>query len=381
MSRIAFYAPLKPPDHPVPSGDRMMARMLISALQLGGHQVGVASRFRSFDPGDPERQVRLRDLGGRIAERLLRRFEAGGRPDLWFTYHVYHKAPDWLGPPVAARLGIPYFIAEASFAPKQAGGHWALGHLASADAIQRADRLFQINPVDAECLRPLVEGPERLVALPPFLDTAPFRTAAQAQSRAEVRTELAAWLGLANGEPWLLTAAMMRNDQKLRSYRCLAAALAHLVDRPWRLIIAGTGAAEREVRAAFAPFGERIHWLGELDRGILHRLYRSADIYVWPAIKEAWGMSFLEAQASGLPVVAGRSGGVATIVRHGETGLLAQEGDASGFAAAVRTLLEDSGARRRMGAAAIASSGRDHDIRGAAALLDAHIRAATGAPP
>ena len=36
--RIAFYAPLKPPDHPVPSGDRRMARMLWAALRAGGHE-------------------------------------------------------------------------------------------------------------------------------------------------------------------------------------------------------------------------------------------------------------------------------------------------------------------------------------------------------
>ena len=35
--RIAFYAPLKPPDHPVPSGDRRMARLLMAALATAGH--------------------------------------------------------------------------------------------------------------------------------------------------------------------------------------------------------------------------------------------------------------------------------------------------------------------------------------------------------
>ena len=50
--RIAFYAPLKPPDHPIASGDRTVARMLLAALKLGGHDVGLASRFRSYDSGD-----------------------------------------------------------------------------------------------------------------------------------------------------------------------------------------------------------------------------------------------------------------------------------------------------------------------------------------
>ncbi len=44
------------------------------------------------------------------------------RPDAWLTYHVYHKAPDHLGPYVTRALGIPYLVAEASLAAKQANG-------------------------------------------------------------------------------------------------------------------------------------------------------------------------------------------------------------------------------------------------------------------
>ena len=47
--QIAFYAPLKPPDHPVPSGDRRVAQLLWQALQMGGHEPVLASRFRSRD--------------------------------------------------------------------------------------------------------------------------------------------------------------------------------------------------------------------------------------------------------------------------------------------------------------------------------------------
>ena len=55
--RIAFYAPMKPPDHPAPSGDRRMARLLMAALDAGGHSVELSSRFRSYDgAGAAERQ-------------------------------------------------------------------------------------------------------------------------------------------------------------------------------------------------------------------------------------------------------------------------------------------------------------------------------------
>src|SRR5687767_2980513 len=115
--RIAFYAPLKPPDHPTPSGDRRVARVLIEAVRFAGHQPFVASRLRSYDgAGDPFRQARVALIGRGAAERLLQRWDRqpAAAPELWLTYHLYYKAPDWLGPRVSAALGIPYVIAEAS---------------------------------------------------------------------------------------------------------------------------------------------------------------------------------------------------------------------------------------------------------------------------
>jgi hypothetical protein len=64
---LAFYAPLKSPDHPTPSGDRRMARALLDALARN-HQVELACRLRSYDrTGDPVRQQRLQALGERCA--------------------------------------------------------------------------------------------------------------------------------------------------------------------------------------------------------------------------------------------------------------------------------------------------------------------------
>ncbi len=225
--RVAFYAPLKPPDHPTPSGDRRMARLLIAALRAAGHRVDVASRFRAYDRiGDPLRQRRLAAQGARLAGRLIQRYRTmlpDRRPQVWFTYHLYHKAPDWLGPVVAAGLGIPYVVAEASHAPKRRDGPWAQGYAAAAAAIGAADAVIGFNPVDAVCLAPLLKQDCRSVGLRPFLDGAVF--AAAAADRDGHRSRLAARLAVPAGEPWLLTVAMLRPD-KLDSFRVLGAALA-----------------------------------------------------------------------------------------------------------------------------------------------------------
>jgi glycosyltransferase involved in cell wall biosynthesis len=360
--RIAFYAPLKPPDHPIPSGDRRVAQLIFAALRLAGHEPVLASRLRSFEgQGDPSRQARLAALGHQLAERFLRRCRAAPQtaPELWFTYHIYHKAPDWLGPLVAGALGIPYVVAEASFAPKQAGGRWALGHRAAARAIRRADAVIGLNRVDRDCVLPLLADPRRWVAIKPFLDAASYRPAARP----------------GGGSVRLIAVAMMRPGDKLASYRILGDALARLTDLDWSLEVVGDGAARTEVARALAPLDARVVWVGALDRSAVAARLAAADLSVWPAVNEAFGMALLEAQASGLPVVAAAGGGVGEIVVPGVTGLLVPPGDAAGFAAAVRRLIVDRGLRERCTAAARRQVLAEHDLPAAAARLAATIAA------
>ena len=373
--RVGFYAPLKPPDHPVPSGDRLVARLLIQALRTAGHEVSLMSRFRSRDgAGDAARQGRLANLGRRQPDRILRR-TAAAPPELWFTYHLYHKAPDLIGPAVADRLGIPYVVAEASFALKQAAGPWAAGHAAVARALRRADAVIGLNPADAACVLPQLADPARYHALPPFLDAGPFELARAA--RAQTRTALAGAHGLDPAQPWLVTVAMMRPGDKLASYRLLGEALARLGDRRWQLLVIGDGAARAAVSAALAPLGPRVALLGALPPERIPAMIAAADLLVWPALREAWGMALLEAEAAGLPVVAGRVGGVPSIVVDGETGLLAPDGDAAGLADAVAVLLDDPDRRRALGVAARRHVAAHHALPAAARTLDAILRGLT----
>ncbi len=366
--RIAFYAPMKPPDDPVPSGDREVARQLWACLQRADFQPALASRFVSFDgTGDADRQRQLAETGAVIAADLLVRYRetpANARPRLWFTYHLYHKAPDWLGPRIAAGLGIPYVVAEASHAGKQAQGPWSLGYTAAAQAIATADLVFSPNPDDDEGVLSLLNARERLVPLPPCIDVQPF---AQAAARRNAhRQRLAERYHLEPDQPWLLTVAMMRRGAKLASYGVLAAALARLAeqrdDLPWRLLVAGSGEASEAVCAAFRPLAARTRWLGEVDRELLTALFAAADLYLWPAIDEAYGVALIEAQAAGLPVIAGARPGVAAIVRADETGILTPPGDAGAFCAATARLLDNPVRRRHMGASAAVHARQRHHL-------------------
>ncbi len=353
--RIAFYAPLKAPTHPTPSGDRRVARLLIDALRLAGHTVELASEFRSFESdGDPQCQQELAAQGGAIARDLVAQWQSGPpaqRPELWFTYHLYYKAPDWIGPQVCAALGIAYVVAEASHAAKRAVGPSAMGHAAVEQALRSADLLLCPTAFDMAGLQQVVTDPGRIRRLPPFLDPAPYRRAARKKTL--WRARLCARQLLAPDPAWLVVPAMMRRGDKLASYRVLADTLRLLPDLQWQLLVAGDGDARCEVEELLNPVAPgRVRFLGACDARSMAVIYAAGDICVWPAVNEAYGMAMLEAQAAGLPVVSCATRGVPDVVQHDITGLLAQHIDANLLADCLRAVLSDPTRRKAMGIAA-----------------------------
>jgi glycosyltransferase involved in cell wall biosynthesis len=198
-----------------------------------------------------------------------------------------------------------------------------------------------------------------LVALKPFLDGADF--AAAGMRRDAIRADFSRRFNLAPAQPWLLTVAMMRDGDKYSS--------------PWQLLIVGDGPARLRVEEALQPLArERVHFAGARTPQELPDYYAAADLFVWPAINEAYGMSLLEAQAAGLPVVAGAVGGVPFIVEHEQSGLLTPPGDSDSFAAAMRGLLRDPARRRAMGDRALETVANHHDVASASATLDSTLR-------
>lgn len=369
--KIAFYAPMKSPLHPVPSGDRRMARLLMKALDKAGYEPELASELRVFDKtGDLEFQEKMRQQSLKEVDRLLdeyQRRDEKDQPVAWFTYHVYHKAPDWIGPQICKTLDIPYLVAEASHAPKRAEGPWGAGYRAAENAISSADRVFYMTRLDGECLKPLAKSSKSLCYLPPFIDQQPVT----------VLPDQAAKIILAAGGRSdgfnLLCVAMMRGGDKLESYHQLAHALDHLDGDDWQLIVVGDGEEKETVKSYLSRHGDRVVYTGMLELADLFSLYREADIYVWPAHGEAYGMAFLEAQINGLPVAAGNIRGVPDVVENGKTGLLSAPGDMKELAANIRHLLSDKEMRQQMGHAAAKFVQKNRSIEQAAHLLSEQV--------
>ena len=372
MMRIAFYAPLKSPLHPVPSGDRRIARGFLEALRLAGHDVDIAAHFRSWEGGGSRsRQILLRRVGEGLAKSLCAYFHRHApeeQPQLWFTYHLYHKAPDWLGPVVAEQLHIPYVVAEASHALSQCGGLWAEGYEASLRAIQAASAIISLNRSDLPGLSDLVPA-SRLYSLKPFINLAVWAAHTPKNS---LRIKLATRHALLPDRCWLLTVAMMRPGRKVKCFHLLAQALLRLKSCPWQLIVVGEGRAREQVENLFpSSIRHRVVFVGGLDAARLMDYYHASDAFVWPAIDEPLGMTFLEAQALGLPVVAGHTRGVPDMVADEVSGILVAENDADAFAKALQRLLDNRALRETLSFNARAYVLGEHHLPLAAKRLNA----------
>lgn len=354
--KIAFYAPLKSPHHPVPSGDRLMARQLLRALSMAGHQVHVVSELRTFSATADVPQQLQADASAEII-RIERDWAQVGQPDVWFCYHPYYKSPDLIGPALCRKYGIAYITVESSYSRRRNIGGWVQTQEAVLHGMRQAAVNICLTERDRRGILDI--EPEAICErLPPFIDVQPFLIHAPQPQPGH-----------------LVTVAMMRDGDKLSSYRALAASLMHLPNDDWRLSIIGDGPARPEVEACFAALPpDRCRFLGQLPQMEIAEHLSRAAIYVWPGHGEAYGLAYLEAQAVGLPVIAEEVAGVPEVVRHGETGLLTPAGDCRLFADAIQSLLNDDALRQKLAQGARNTVARHHSIEAAATRLDAILQ-------
>ncbi|OIQ31777.1 MAG: glycosyl transferase family 1 [Alphaproteobacteria bacterium MedPE-SWcel] len=358
--RLAFYAPMKAPTHPTPSGDRAMARSLMALLQEGGGEVTLASDLRLHEMlGDRDQQALLQQRAAREVGRLI---EEMPEVDLWVTYHNYYKAPDLIGPAVAAARDIPYVQIESTRASKRLSGPWADFARAAHAAADQAAVIFYLTEQDRATLERDRMGDQRLIHLRPFLPRADLPAA-----------------GTLDGP--MLAAGMMRPGDKLASYALIAETLRHLDtlgQSDWQLEIAGDGPARPLVEALIAPFGRRVRLLGALEQEAMHQAYGRAGLFLWPGVNEAYGMVYLEAQAHGLPVVAQDRPGLRDILLSGQAP--AVDAGAGALALAVKRLLTSASERADIGRRARHHIATHHLRPAASATLWSALRPLLGRP-
>ena len=143
------------------------------------------------------------------------------------------------------------------------------------------------------------------------------------------------------------------------------------------LVIAGDGPLRDGLATEAAQLGVPARFLGVQTPAQVQDLMRRAAVLAGPSIADDRGnaeglpITFLEAQASGLPLVVSTSGGTGEGVVHGETGYLFSPGDETALATHLTALLADAALRERMSIAARAHMEAHFDLARQTAALEA----------
>jgi phosphatidylinositol alpha-1,6-mannosyltransferase len=188
------------------------------------------------------------------------------------------------------------------------------------------------------------------LVVPPGIDVARFRPSADDAERAEARSRL----GLPADARIVLGVSRL---VPRKGFDRLIDALGSLPADVVVVLVGGGRDRERlERRAARAGVAHRVRFLGRVSDDDLPLAHRAADVFAmlcrdrWGGLEaEGFGIVFLEAGASGLACLAGRSGGSHEAVLDGDTGYVVDPRDVDGIASHLRRLLDDPGLRHRLG--------------------------------
>jgi phosphatidylinositol alpha-1,6-mannosyltransferase len=309
--------------------------------------------------------------------RLIRRAVEENPPDAILSGNARPYSPVLL--PLAAQAGVPlvqiYHGNDLLRTARRWGSHpfkrsrWK--RLASRAALHVTNSRFSAGLAARAGLPP---GRTRVV--PPEVDTGRFHPPRDPEEKRRLRARLG----------WPADEVISLFVGRLVERKGLSDLFAVLPTLPagLRLLVAGPGDATAwGARARARGAGDRVRFLGHASRDELPLFYRAADLFVMPSVErpeqddvEGFGIVFLEASASGLPVLAARSGGVPEAVEDGVGGILVPPGDRAALAEAWRRLAADADTRRALGEGGRAGRAREHGPGSSARRLREALREA-----
>jgi L-malate glycosyltransferase len=184
----------------------------------------------------------------------------------------------------------------------------------------------------------------RIEVIPNFIDPSVYDRERHAPQFGELAQGRKVLMHISNFRP------VKRVTDIVRIYAKVAKAV------PSILVMVGDGPdrADAEALARDLGVGDSVFFPGKLDS--VAPLLASADLFLLPTLAESFGLSALEALASGVPVIGARAGGLPEVVRSGETGVLCEPEDVDGMASAAIALLSDDARWRAMSARASADA-------------------------
>lgn len=361
--RVLVVSNLYPPHYL--GGYELLCGQVCDGLKARGHEIDVLTSRHGVRPRDPpepgihrelhlvspfeappvmSRPVRMRI--GRINETIARDWMKRLHPDLVF---VWSQLRITLGPSRAAsRMGLPtvftfndehpliFVPRPPTWRPRRLAGALLDATLFRELFLEHLD-LSHVTCISRRLLDRLVAGGlpvghGRVIHQSIALDDFPPRPDP----------------GSIQDPPRLLFVGQIL---PYKGVHVLVEAVGRLVasGREVRLTLIGSGEPgyEQRLREEARPLGDRVTFLGRVDRAQLPALYRAHDLFIFPSTSvEGFGLTFLEAMASGVPVVATDSGGHGEVIRDGINALVFPEENSEALAATMARMLDHDDLRR-----------------------------------
>jgi N-acetyl-alpha-D-glucosaminyl L-malate synthase BshA len=213
-------------------------------------------------------------------------------------------------------------------------------------SIERSDRVTAVSQyLRAETLRAFGCAGCDVEVIPNFVDPAVYD---RARWRPDLRASLPA------DHRVLMHVSNFRAVKRVREVVRIFARVRAAMPATLMMVGDGPDRTDAEEEARELGVDRDVRFLGRIE--LVAPLLASADLFLLPSETESFGLSALEALATGVPVVASSVGGLPEVIRDGETGVLRPVGDVDGMGESAIALLRDSQRWNTMSRAAAADA-------------------------
>lgn len=224
-------------------------------------------------------------------------------------------------------------------------------HAITKFSIEKSDGLTAVSQyLQTETIRAFGCKGCRIEVIPNFVDPTVYDRARYPGSRGAIGDGRPVLLHISNFRPVKRVVDIVRTFARVNEE--LPSLLVMVGDGPDRIL------AEQEARRLGVQ--PQVLFLGKIES--VAPLLASADLYLLPTDRESFGLSALEALASGTPVIGAKAGGLPEVVEDGVTGALLPVGDVEGMAAAALSILRDRDRWSAMSRAAAADARRRYSL-------------------